>query len=440
MLLTFAFACFMILKLYAAWEVGHPPRALPAPAPAATVIVEERGDLPRLQADLDRQTKQLELEQKALDSRAQQIDKRADDLEHLITEMIVGNGLYTLLLGLLTAFGLNNARAEADRSLGSLEKQIAKFKADAELDLNKAREERREFRADIPSLFGMQQALNALLFRIRRKVDMSEVWTHSDPYLKMSEDQKQELMLAEMTLAAFEYFSHEGSEAQCATVAEIMASFANFYSARARVDSGKYDMADMRRALIYIQRANDMDKSNARIFAQRAAFTLSNISKAGEPVSRTQIKEAERYLERCLELNPRDVRGLYNLAWIADELGKYDEAARLLKKVVIQRDKLPAVERGRRMIKVFINRACANARLCPTIADRNKRKGMREEIYQDCRNVYDEAVKFRHIDTATASLARELGPGGTLMCVSDQRHYNLLRDLRKLQRQLESDA
>jgi tetratricopeptide (TPR) repeat protein len=399
-----------------------PPNTARQPTVPQTTDALQR-DLEEQAAKLELDRKELELQQQDLENRSKEIDKRADDLEHLISEMTIGSSGYTLLLGLFAFFGLKGAASEADRYLATLKDQVATAKKDLDKARDEAKEERavrkqefeefkREIRDDIPSLYGMQRALNILLDRIRHQVDMTQMWTLSDAYTNMSEEKRQTLVLAEMTVAALDYFLFDASDVQSKVVAQIFADLANFYSARARVNPSRYDPSDMRRALIYIDRAIKMDSTNARILAQRSGFVLTNITKRGDRATADQLDEAEHDLGECLRLNPSDVRGLYNLAWIADERAKFAEAVDFLTQIIVQRETLPQIERGRRMISVFLNRACAQSKIRAKVSDVTERQKMDGKILEDCKDMCKEAKLYNEKAYAKSSLARELGTEG----------------------------
>jgi hypothetical protein len=82
------------------------------------------------------------------------------------------------------------------------------------------------------------------------QVDTSQMWTFVDAYNSMSEEKRQKLVLAEMTVAAFDYFRLDSSDMR-KVAAQIFADLSNFYSARARVDPSKHNPSDMHRARIY---------------------------------------------------------------------------------------------------------------------------------------------------------------------------------------------
>ncbi|MDX6459660.1 MAG: hypothetical protein QOE55_3357, partial [Acidobacteriaceae bacterium] len=369
-------------------------------------------DLESQAAKLELDREKLETQQQFLENRAKEVDKRADDLEHLISEMTIGSGVYTLLLGLFAFFGLKGAASEADRYLATLKEQVETSKKGAQEEGASRQQEFEEFkraiRNDIPSLYGMQRALGLLLDRIRRQVDLSLVWTRSDPYNNMSEEQRQTIILAEMTVAAFDYFRLDSSDMERGAAAQIFADLANFYSARARVNPNKYNPSDMRRALIYLDRAHQMDRTNARILAQRGGFILSDTANQGASVTQDQLDAAEHDLRECLRIDPSNVRALYNLAWIADERSKFPEAVDLLTQVIDRRDTLPQVERGRRMIAAFINRACARSKISATVSGATERQKMDEQVFEDCKKAVEEADLYNERPYAKQSLEREL--------------------------------
>jgi len=94
---------------------------------------------------------------------------------------------------------------------------------------------RAEVRNEIPELYGMARSLGVLLDRIRRQVDVARNWTLSESYEAMSDEERQAVLVAEMTIAGFDYFGLPGSKRFRAVAAEIYLELANFYAARSRM-------------------------------------------------------------------------------------------------------------------------------------------------------------------------------------------------------------
>jgi tetratricopeptide (TPR) repeat protein len=380
-------------------------------------------------AKLDLDEKKLETQQQYLENRSKDIDKRADDLERLIAELTIGSSAYTLLLGLFAFFGLKGAASEADRYLATLKTEIETFKTKAAEDLGAARDItkaerkarnkefadfRRAIEDDIPNFYGMQRALNTLLDRIRRAVTTSKIWTRGDSYNEMPEEKRQKVILAEMTVAAFDYFRLDSSDVQRGVVAQIFSELGSFYSGRARRDASRYDPSDMHRARLYIDRAHEMSPTNSRILAQRAGFVLTNTPKEGDHPTAGQLDEAELDLRESLRLDPSNISGLYNLAWIADERSQFVEAVDYLTRAISQRDVLPATERGPRMIAAWVNRACAQAKIRATVTDPAEQQTMDAKILGDCKEACSEGKLYQAESYVKKSLEREFGASGEL--------------------------
>jgi tetratricopeptide (TPR) repeat protein len=454
-----------------AWGQTPLPRTSQPVAPQTTDVLrrELEDEERKLKFDHD----ELTSWQKHLEDRSKEVDDRSHQLEQLISQMIIGNAAYTFLIGVLALFGLKAAEGQAERLLNKFNEnaktdldkfreeaekeravrtqEIGEFKAAAKTELEKQRVDAEKDRAagnekieklklrlenDIPNLYGMQRALNDLLERIRQDIDLSELWTQKDSYKKLERKPKkgQQLLLAEMTIASLDYFTFDFSEKQGETVpaqhevaAEIFAHLAYFYSARARVDPAKYDQSDLVRALIYINRALQLDPNNDSFYSQRGGLVLINVKKEGDQVTQHQLKAAERDLCKCLELNSRNARGLYNLAWIYDELGDFDYAINRLTQLIGLGEELPVGERAplmisaALMISAYINRACAISKrgleqMTPGSSERDK-------IVADCKNACVEAEKAEAkdaIDFCIDSLERERGSGGELQEVAGE--------------------
>jgi tetratricopeptide (TPR) repeat protein len=218
---------------------------------------------------------------------------------------------------------------------------------------------------------------------------LTENWANAAPYVSLPEERRQKVLLAELTVASFDYFRLVSVGSQKSMAAEIFANLANFYSARAREDKTKYNQGDLQRALIYMDRACEMDTESYSHLALRATLILTSGKREGDAVTSENLEKAAADLNRSLTIKPNYAAALYNLAWVADEQGNPGRAAELLTQFIKERKNLPPTDRGKRLIAAYINRACARAKgLAKNPADpQGKRLA---EILEDCRAACEE--------------------------------------------------
>lgn len=452
----YAFLFFAIWVVIRSYDVTHakvssPPQLSTMPSPGkpssggdGSVALDEKLEHEEEAIDQDRQ--KLELQQKYVESRAAEIDKRADDLGRLISQMTIVGTLYSFMVGVFAFFSLKAVRADADRELGKItsalddfkKNEFAEFKiglleqserligqsqklierSQAEFDIFKA-----EVRADIPDIYGMERSLGVILERVRRNVDMSANWTLRATYEGMDTAQRQKVLLAEMTTASFDYFGLLASKRHSSAVGQIFLSLANFYAARSRVvdSQSRYNQDDMRRAMIYIDRACSVDPENGRNFSQRAAMLLVDVPRKDDKVSPDKLDLAETDLLKSLQLNAQDSRALYNLAWILRRQGKLEQAIDLLTKVIDGRNSIPAVDRGRRMVDALTNRACYRVLVVINVPGQGLRESGFEKIARfvlaDCHRAWKEAKKHTQTDYCWEGFQREFGKNGELFSV-----------------------
>jgi tetratricopeptide (TPR) repeat protein len=443
-LLPLGYSIFVVAIFGFAWRAVDAAPAPPKPpgteaAAGKAGPVQQGADLAALKAQLDLDEQKLALEQDYLDKRATQLDKRADDLERLITEMTLGSSIYTFLLGLFAYFGLKTIKADAQADLTKIEdllddfkkNEFPNFKNEIEERTRRAVEQaqtefdsfRAEVRNDIPEMYGMARSLGVILDRIRRQVDVSRNWTYREAYEAMTEEERQTVLVAEMTVGGFDYFGLPSSKRYRTAAGEIYLNLANFYAARSRTvgADGRYNQADMRRALIYIDRACSSDVKNPRVFSQRAAILLIDIPKPGDAPTKEQLESAAADLKECLKLKPTDARALYNQAWIARRQGKLPEAIEYLTKIIDQRQTLPPDDRGRRIVDAFTNRACYRALLLnPLPPDAARQPAIKSEadgILMDCQGACDEAKLYKLHEYCRKGFTREFAANGDLAAV-----------------------
>jgi tetratricopeptide (TPR) repeat protein len=226
-----------------------------------------------------------------------------------------------------------------------------------------------------------------------------------------------------MTIAGFDYFGLPGSKRFRAVAAEIYLELANFYAARSRMTGadGAFNQADIKRALIYIDRACSTDPSNARTFSQRAALVLVNVPKRGDRPTKEQLEKAESDLDQSLALKPTDVRALYNLAWIARRRDKLVRAIEILTRIIDLQKTLDQDDRGRRVIDAFTNRACYRALslnpLPPDAAQDTEIRAKTALILADCQAACEEGKLFNLKEYCRKGFKREFSQGGDLYAV-----------------------
>ena len=408
-------------KSVATWPAATVALADATPgAPAVTDPLRQQAD------DLRLQEQKLTLWQKALEDRAKDVDQRSNDLEKLVSEITIGSSVYTLLLGLFAAFGLKEARDQASRSLDEIKSSAADQTAALKKEFS---DFQRQVEEQIPNLYGMQKSLGDLLSRIRREIHFSEIWTSAKPYTDLSQEQRQTVLLAELTVASFDYFRLVSAGSQKSIAAQIFANLANFYSARARVNENEYDQGDLRRALIYMDRACEMDSENHLHLSQRAALILTSGDKEGAPPTREDLEKAAKDLEQSLKIKPDFASALYNLAWVVDEQGDPGRATELLTQFIGERENLPHFYRGKRLIAAYINRACARARrLAKDSAE--GRNALVSEILKDCRAACKEGEEYNQTDYFVDSIKRNSKDGAELHPLESlaPRQLNALRN------------
>src|SRR6202012_5995824 len=129
-----------------------------------------------------------------------------------------------------------------------------------------------------------------------------------------------------------------------------------------------------------------------------------------------QMDAAKTLLSQCLELDPLNVRGLYNLAWILDERKDYAGAISNLNLMIQQKDKLPETERGRRFVNALINRACALAKLVTKDGGKPSPEDL-GRIMSDCKAAQEEAAAYKIMDVCQQKLQSEWGEGGDMHAV-----------------------
>jgi tetratricopeptide (TPR) repeat protein len=389
-----------------------------------------------IEAKLSQQESQIQIAQEKLTLQQDYLEKRATDLERLISGMTLGTTLYSFILGLLAYLSLKAVRTEAEADLAKINGLLEDFKkrefedfkknlqARTQEEIDRAREEfegfKTEVRNDIPAMYGIERSLGVILDRILRQVDMSRNWTLIESYEAMTDEERQTVLIAEMTVAGFDYFRFPESKRYRRAAAQVYIGLASFYAARSRITDvgGLFNQVDMRRAFIYIDRACATDPRSPRAFSQRAAFLLIDVPKKGALLPKEHLDKAESDLNTCLSLGESDARALYNLAWVTRRRGNLPKAIALLTKILDARQTLAPEDRGHRVIDAFTNRACYRALvLSPIPADAPNLPQYQTEassILADCQAACEEAKVYKLQDYCREGFAREFSSTGDL--------------------------
>jgi len=283
----------------------------------------------------------------ALKEKLEAYDKRADELERLLTLLLMVSTVYAIALGFSAYRQLKDAEKEIDRLPG----EIASIKKAASEDLQ-------EFVVKVESKFplfaDMDISIHAImdqLIRLLPVIDSSE-WSEKE-YRRFTHEKGQEILFYEKTVAALVYFDLQRAGHIRQTVSEIYHGLGNFYGLKYHWE-GKQD-EDRERARFYLERAIHHDTENAGALNDRGYLAIY----LDDPPDKSKAKTL---FSKSLEVDPEQQRAKYDLAYLEHADGNYRRSQELLSEALLMKrwqNKSPARNRN----SILYNRACAYARL-----------------------------------------------------------------------------
>jgi len=313
------------------------------------------------QAVLQDLSQRLEGVGKRLDSmpQAAALENRAADLQKLLAALVTVGTIFGLALGFATYVNLKDTQQNAEKLI-TVTQQNAK-----ELIENvrqHAESELAEIRADFPAIARLNRKIAAMLEELRSYGTLRLEELGPDTYAGFSPDDKEEILLREMTFNALDFFDYGKVEALQGSAAEAFVTFGHFYGARYMSDQVRHSAA-FHRAVIYLDRALENGKAETAVRV-RSALGILYIWQSNRELVPSQKKKllerAKQHLNAVLAGNELDPRCLIAAAWIDRREDRMDEAIGRLSKLIqaAADEKLTRHQVERFLGQAQFNRAC----------------------------------------------------------------------------------
>jgi hypothetical protein len=397
----------------------------PAPIPSAQAQVEDAVN--RATAPLKDEIKAREDQQRAI-------------LDRLVTLV----GAYSLLVGLTAFFSLKSAREEAQSQtalsrsqladnltltsgqitnhLNSTTDQLKLVQDSAKEQLKQNRDDWAEFKmriwSELPDMRAMQEGLRALLFDLEHIIPAETNWNDERSYVALSEDQKQEILISESTIAALPTLISRDSTGNMASLARLYRTLARFYFGRYKAEKARTDSG---RADAYITRALRIDPAHAGSYRMRGVIYLAeqrlNPMAAGQPD--VLLEKAERNLRLAIAKDKNDLGAHYNLALALARAGNPDktmEGIELTRDVLARLNVFPEPQKRKYIDSVVLNQACDLNAVARTAKDEESKK-LRAEAVKTITDGIDILAWDRNArgsESLRAGIEREIAPGKDL--------------------------
>lgn len=362
-----------------------------------------------------------------LEKQLELYEKHADELEKLLSFLLGLTALYGIALGINAYQQAKDSSDRADQitkraeqSVEHLETKLAALRNEAKLEVD---EFLNKMRSTFPVFGDMDNAIRNIMFKLIRLLPILD-WSE-DGYRNLANQEKQEILFYEKTVASFEYFDL-GTLREPAS--EIHHGLGNFYGLKFLTD-GK-DPEHWERSAFYLERAIRQNRRNIGALNDRAMLAVSYDDPKRQPDDLQSFKttEARKYFNQSLTVDPDQQRPLYNLAWFLHGEKKYKDSAETLTEA-LQKNRWQEKASFSRRKNILYNRACAWSRCAETAPSQDVKSSLLEKAWGDL----DEAFRTGTDDSVMVqNLKVDLQPGNDLHALAGDKSYgDKLQELTK---------
>jgi hypothetical protein len=453
-LFAFRMGCFHIMKVSSQTSVSVAVNQPAAPSsntgkrgkPASSSCCELDAKANEIRKEMqDRIDAKVTAQQKALqDSLDAQLKQAKEDLaalENLMGKEVTLVTIYAVLAALAAGFSLVSARAEAIKKLEELESKTVAAKAEVDKLVKETKGETKDFikemrdevEAKFPFLASIEENIPYILNEIRWIVNPG-VRVNADPLdgegddKPLREDERQKVLVAEMTIAGLSVYSPEKSSAFRSQIVGIYNGLARFYwkemERRKSDKAASFGDADYRRAEFYATMSRRLAPEQpgvSRLLGsiRAARYELLNrlieSGSAPDDVSaETQeelLKSAKADFEKAMpkpDAKQIDAGAYYNLALVHYYQNNLSEAIRLSRELLALSGKISSGHRVKYLPDAYLNLAIFLAKQAASLPAENAQG--KENLYNQVRETIQAAVTdFRNDVNKNDSLQRITG-------------------------------
>ncbi len=341
----------------------------------------------------------------ALKEKLEAYDKRADELEKLLALLLGVSTIYAIALGFSAYQQLKDSTDKLEKLSDKAEKKIEQLPDEIAHIRMDAKDEIQEFVVKVVSKFplfaDMDIAIRTIMDHLMRLLPVID-WRDED-YGKLKDQEKQEILFYEKTVASLECFDLQRNPHIRGTISEIYHGLGNFYGLKYVAD-GRRQNEDKERARFYLNRAISHDSENSGALNDCGLYALQ----IEDP---PDLKLARKRFNESLGADSDQQRATYNLAWIEQEEGNLSRGEDLLSHALGMtkwQKNLPP-----RIGSILYNRACARARLGARETDTTKRGEWLSKSLDDL-NATFPAGKAPYDAENVATFKQDIQTGGDL--------------------------
>ena len=370
------------IQLYAKASDPPPTVSKPSDQPAPAAKEFSAADLQKqVQADVDATIKNEEL---------------------LLDKLLLIVGLYTTILSFLAVATVVVSRLDAKEQVSKIEKL--------------ADDLRTQVRAEFPFISELQGRVLELIRKLEAKYPEDENLNSPRADSWGLEKVHQDVLIDELQIVAVSVVVLD-----TASLLKLYMVLSRSYFDRFR--TGTHTESDAARAYLYASRAIDYSPDYAEGYRMRGVIALSRYraAPAAQQLTnefQTLLLAGKSDLNHCLQLDPVNTGGIYNLARLYDMEGDHAKAIGLSEQLLVPKNakRISRWNQEKYFPDVYVNLACYFADESTREPDQKKKEQLWDKAVktcEDCKTFLETELKStRAMNTFHDSLKRELGPTG----------------------------
>jgi len=357
----------------------------------------------------------------------ERIDEKTDGAKELLDKLITLVGVYSVILGITAFFTVKYAREEAKGEIENFRKKIEEIEGGIEKKIEKIEE---EIERDFPAVSRLDERVQRLMREMELRMPSEADWNDDDSFRALNEEERQEILNNEATIAALSVFALDRSPSVRARLVSIYGAFARFYVSRHNT-SPDLSEPDYVRALSYASKSIELSPDSMGGFRLRGAIYLSRyerLSKIAPPVDDTRLKHllqsAESDFAEAISKGTGDqvdAGAYYNQALARFYGGDIAGAVAVSRRLVGLRSKISSLHREKYLPDIYLNLGCFLAILAGRAAGQNQTEAAEQfstEAVQALTSGIDDFKSTVTLDGGFAQLQKgirkELLTGGDL--------------------------
>jgi hypothetical protein len=362
--------------------------------------------------------------------------------ELLLDKLLLVVGLYSTILSILALATVFFSRQDAEKQLAIVSAKAETLAAEVKTKLKEIQDKAQSdvialetrVESEFPIISRLQERVQNLILELEDRFPEDENLNRSRPDTWQSEEKQQDSLIDESKILAVSVVALDQ-----ASLLKLYLALARFYFYRYR--TGSHTESDAARSHVYASRAIKDNLLSADAYRMRGATTLARYDVklkdqekaegAKEPeiaeAAQNLLQHARRDCNRCIELDPFNAGGFFNLALVSlfeyrrkkdkpeEATPHLDQAIHILQNLLAVKEKVSRAAKEKHFPDVYINLAC----LFAYKSSLAKEDAVKKELYSQIVDICTDGKNcLRDLESGKAkanfkeSLTRELDTKG----------------------------